>query len=149
MEEKTVTFLNENRDLVLAEVELFEYKIEKEQRGPFRGKFYLSRPERPYNKDLDELEANYKKYRFLPMFWTIICIFTAFILISVLFSIFFANKGLAGSIWWAFVIPAALALGGAVFLSFYRMRQLENFRILINNQNKEVKQKINEIKQKH
>ena len=91
MEEKTVTFLNENRDLVLAEVELFEYKIEREQRGPFRGKFYLSRPERPYNKDLDELEANYKKYRFLPMFWTIICIFTAFILISVLFSIFFAN----------------------------------------------------------
>ena len=149
MEEKTVTFLNENRDLVLAEVELFEYKIEREQRGPFRGKFYLSRPERAYNKDLDELEANYKKYRFLPMFWTIICIFTAFILISVLFSIFFVNKSLAGSIWWAFVIPAAFALGGSVFLSFYRMRQLENFRILINNQNKEVKQKINEIKQKH
>lgn len=148
MEEKTVTFLNENKELVLSEVALFEYKVEKEQKGPFRSKLYLSRPEKPYNADLDELEAQYKKFRFFPFFFTIICVIVAFVLVNVLFAIFFCNKALAGDIWWAFIVPASLFLGGAVFLSVYRMRQMENFRILKNKQDQEFKQKIHEIKTK-
>ena len=149
MEEKEIKFLNENRELVLQEIAMFEYHVKSETKGRIRSKIIVERETKGYNKEIDEIEKGYKKHRYLAFFYPLGAAALAFILVNILFAIFFASKSVAGSIWWAFIVPAALLLGASVFLLFYRLKQVENFQIDLNKQSKEVKQKIKDLKQKY
>lgn len=148
MEEKTIKFLTENKDLVLKEVELFDYKVKSEKYGRIKSVITVVREEKSYNIELDNLEKQYKKHRYLPFYYPLGAAALAFILVNVLFAIFFANKSLAGDIWYAFIIPAALLLIASVYLLFYRFKQVENYQIIYNKESKEILAKIKEIKQK-
>lgn len=149
MEEKEIRFLNENRELVLQEIAMYEYHVKSETKGRLASRIVVAREEKGYNKEIDEIEKGYKKHRYLAWFYPLGAAALAFVLVNILFAFFFANKSLAGDIWWAFIVPAALLLGGSVFLLFYRLRQVENFQIDLSKQNKEVRAKVKELKQKY
>lgn len=144
MEEKVVKTNAENRDLVISKARLFEWNLIKEENG----KLYFARDnETPYYQDLVKLELEYGEYRFLPFASLIIPAALAFICVTVLLILFFAQRDFAKNFWYIFIIPSGISLIIAVILTFLRMKTLDKVMNEKPKKDLEFQQKIKKLKE--
>ncbi len=147
MEQKTIKVSQENRDLVVSKARLFEWKIEKEEKQKFGSLLTLTRDnETPYYSELVKLEEEYGEYKFLPFFVILIPAIMAFLIITALLIIFFAQKDFARQFWYIFVAPSGLFLLVSVLLTFLRMRILDQVMNQKPQKDSEYSQKVKKLK---
>ena len=144
MEEKVVKTNAENRELVISKARLFEWNLVKEENH----KLYFARDnETPYYQDLAKLETEYGEYKFFPFASLIIPAALAFLFITVLLILFFAQRDFAKNFWYIFVIPSGISLIIAVVLTFLRMKTLDKVMNEKTKKDLEYQQKIKKLKE--
>ena len=148
MEEKVVRFANENKNFVLSKYLLFGYRVKEEKKSLLFSTITFVREEKPINKELDQLEPQYKDMRFVPFIEIISGGVLAFLLVTALLIVFLANRSTAKAIWPFLIIPAGVLLIVSFLLTFLRLKQVDKLPLKQKEIEKEILPRINKIKEK-
>lgn len=150
MENKEIVIQPRQKSDTIAEYLIFDWKLEKEEtleNGNL--KLFLSRDDSTsYHTKLVEIEENFKP-KIIPLFITILPVVLSFILITIYLILYLTNKDNFSNPLMAilFYVPSSIFLFVTVILTFFRMKEMQNYVANKHDNLAKIKIEIENLKQ--